>query len=398
MTGPLDGVRVLDLSRVIAGPHAGRILADLGADVIKLEPPEADITRRARPRRADVSVYFTHQNAGKRCVSIDLGRPEGLSAAKRIAVASDVVLDNFRPGVMERLGLDHDTLSANNPRVISCSVTGYGRDGPVAGRRAYAPVIHAEAGLVDFIARKRGTDPSATVLSYADIYAGLHAVIGILSALHDRAASGRGRRVTISMAEALLLSHEWTAVELAGGPGDKPHVFGAWASPVAQLGDGTWISSSGDAVSTFPQWAAACGHPEALDDSRFATKEARQANRDDMDKTIASWVSEFDSVEALEAACEPHQIAIGVVRTLDEAATSDWAKAAGSIAWLDDRGGDTVGVPRTPYRIDGLQTGPSAVGAWQGEHNREILREVGLSDAEINELEASSVLVSRPPR
>src|SRR3954463_8426976 len=156
--GPLTGVRVLDLSRVLSGPSCGKALADLGADVIKIEPPEGDLTRTAQPRVGGFPAYFAQQNCGKRCVSIDLRIAAGRELVTRLADQVDVVLENFRPGVLDRLGLGYDTVRARNPRVVFCSITGYGQDGPAAGRRAYAPVMHAELGLMEFSARRLRRD------------------------------------------------------------------------------------------------------------------------------------------------------------------------------------------------------------------------------------------------
>src|SRR4051794_38228989 len=153
---PLDGIRVVDLSRVLSGPSCGKALVDLGADVVKIEPPEGDLTRTAHPRSGGIAVYFAQQNCGKRCVSIDLQSAAGREVALRLAVASDVVLENFRPGVMDRLGLGYNAVRGRNPAVVYCSITGYGQDGAMAQRRAYAPVMHAELGLMEFTARRTG--------------------------------------------------------------------------------------------------------------------------------------------------------------------------------------------------------------------------------------------------
>ena len=138
---PLSGVRVLDLTRVLAGPHAGRMLCDLGAEVIKVEPPEGDITRTTWPRVNSISTYFAQQNAGKRCISLDLDHAEGRDLLLRLVEQCDVVLENFRPGVIDRLGLGWDVLHGRNPRVILASASGYGQTGPWVHRRAYAPVV-----------------------------------------------------------------------------------------------------------------------------------------------------------------------------------------------------------------------------------------------------------------
>src|SRR4029077_8562924 len=179
---PLAGIRVLDLSRVLSGPSCGKALADLGADVIKVEPPEGDLTRTAQPRVGGFPVYFAQQNCGKRCVSVDLRLEAARELIADLATASDIVLENFRPGVLDRLGLGYTTIRARNPNVVYCSITGYGQQGPMAARRAYAPVMHAELGFMECAARRFGAEPRAEAVSHADLYAGLQATVGILAA------------------------------------------------------------------------------------------------------------------------------------------------------------------------------------------------------------------------
>src|SRR4051794_20642790 len=215
--GPLDGVRVLDLSRVLSGPSCGKALADLGADVIKVEPPEGDLTRTAQPRVGGLPVYFAQQNCGKRCVSVDLRLEAGRDIVVDLAAASDVVLENFRPGVTDRLGVGYEAVRARNPRIVYCSISGYGQRGVMSDRRAYAPVMHAELGLMEFSARRLRAAPRPEAVSHADLYTGLQATIGILAALLQRDQFGEGQHIDVSMAEVMLQATEWTAVELAGG-------------------------------------------------------------------------------------------------------------------------------------------------------------------------------------
>ena len=216
--GPLDGVTVLDFSRVLAGPHAGRMLADLGADVIKVEPPEGDMSRFAYPRRASIATYFTQQNCGKRNLSLDLKHPAAVELLLQLADQADVVLENFRPGVMDRLGLGQEALRGRNPRLVYCSITGYGHTGPWTGRRAYAPVVGAESGLTWLQGVSRGGDFANDPLSHGDVYAGLQGVAAILAALFQRERTGQGQWVELSMAEALLCVNEHVHWELRDDP------------------------------------------------------------------------------------------------------------------------------------------------------------------------------------
>ena len=397
--GPLTGVRVLDLSRVLSGPSCGKALTDLGADVIKVEPPEGDLTRTAQPRIGGVPAYFAQQNCGKRCVSVDLRLDAGRDLVRRLAETSDVVLENFRPGVLDRLGLGYDVVRVANPRVVYCSITGYGQDGPMAGRRAYAPVMHAELGLMEFTSRRLRIDPRPESVSHADLYSGLQATIGILAALVQRDRTGEGQHIDVSMAEVMLQSTEWTAVEFAGGQGDLLHIFGSFNAPVLRLGDGTIVHVPGDPVSSFPAWCAAMDRPELLDDERFATREARHQNRLRMLAMFQEFAITFTRFEDFEAALGRGRLAVGEMKPVTDVIDSPWAKERGALVELDLGDEQPMRLPRSPFRFSAADAGTTGVPAWQGQHNREVLRELlGLTDDEIDALESDAVLIERRPR
>ena len=213
---PLAGIKVLDLSRVVSGPLCGRMLADLGADVVKIEAPVGDNTRTVPPFIDGVSVYYAQLNAGKRNVSIDLKAPGAPALLARLAESVDVLLENFRPGVMARHGLDADTLLAANPRLVYCSVTGWGQDGPWMNRRAYAPLVHADAGGVDFAARVRGRRPEQEVNQHGDVYTAMLASNAILAGLLQRVATGRGQHLDVAMGQAALYVERMGRGRVAG--------------------------------------------------------------------------------------------------------------------------------------------------------------------------------------
>jgi crotonobetainyl-CoA:carnitine CoA-transferase CaiB-like acyl-CoA transferase len=394
---PLAGIRVLDLSRVLSGPSCGKALADLGADVIKVEPPEGDLTRTAQPRVGGLPVYYAQQNCGKRSVSIDLRLEAGRELVAEFAAASDVLLENFRPGVLDRLGLGYAVMQARNPRLLYCSITGYGQDGPMAERRAYAPVMHAELGLMEFTARKFGHEPRAESVSHADLYTGLQATVGILAALVQRDRTGEGQHIDVAMAEVMLQATEWTAVELAGGEGDLLHIFGSFNAPVLRLGDGTVVHVPGDPVSSFPAWCTAMNTPELTADERFASREARHANRAAMLELFQEFAETFDRFEDFEAALGSARLAVGQMRPLSDVATAPWADAREALVDVgDDRSGAML-LPHSPFRFSAASAGTTGKPAWQGQHNREVLREVlGLDDEDVDRLERDGVLVSRP--
>jgi CoA:oxalate CoA-transferase len=196
---PLTGVRVLDLSRVLAGPYVGRMLADLGADVVKVEPPEGDVTRKWGKVIGGLSGYYVQQNVGKRGVLVDLRKPGGPDLIRALAARADVLIENFRPGVMAQYGLSYAELSQQSPRLIMLSISGFGQTGPEAQRPAYAAVLHAESGIVDRQATIDGTPPVDPHVSIADMNAALHGLSGVLAALYMREHAGRTHMANISI-------------------------------------------------------------------------------------------------------------------------------------------------------------------------------------------------------
>ena len=227
---PLEGVRVLDMSRVMSGPFAGRLLADLGADVVKLEPPDGDLLRRFGEVRRGRSGFYNQQNAGKRNVCVDLRADGATAVVADLAAVADVLIENFRPGTMERYGLGYETLSARNPRLVMLSVTGFGQDGPSASRQTYAPVIHAEAGLIHRQASYDGpyTDP---IMSIADSTTALHGLSAVLAALLLRARTGEGQYIDLSMLDAMLATDDYNH-------------HGVDQSPIKRLGGEVWERSA----------------------------------------------------------------------------------------------------------------------------------------------------------
>ena len=396
---PLSGIHVLDLSRVLAGPHCTRLLHDLGADIIKVEPPEGDLTRFATMRKNSLSAYYVQQNLGKRNLSLDLSKPEGLEIIKELVPHMDVVIENFRPGVANRLGLGYEDLSALNPRIVYASVSGYGQTGPWSDRPAYAPTVQAEMGWMEIVSRGREEDPFHDPLSHADVYSGVYSAVGVLAALHQRERTGRGQHIDIAMAEVLMCAMEHTAaehVEERKRPAhfDDPH-------PMFQMRDGRWITVSADYTprGSFARWCDAIRQPNLGDDPRFADDDSRRANRDALQQIIQDWVLTFDSIDDLDKELIRARLVMGTVRTLKEAAATDWAEARGAVQHVTDRGDGSFVVPNTPWRFSDAESGVHGEPAYRGEHNREILREfTNLTDEQIAKLEADEVLSSRVPQ
>ena len=390
--GPLDGVRVVDFSRVYSGPFCGRVLSDLGADVIKVEPPDGDLSRFLGARSASMSLYHAQQNAGKRNISLDLNRPEAQSLLLRLIETADVVLENFRPGVMARFGLGYEDVAAVNPRIVYGSLTGWGQDGPWKDRRAYAVIVHAEAGLTAGLI-ERGAPPRNDGYSHADVYAGLECSIGILAALHRRSVTGRGQHVDVAMAASMLHVNEHVSGELFGaGRGPGPRLY--------RTRDGRWSTTSADAWApgVFELFCKAMDRADLLTDPRFADERERARNRDALAAIVEEWVAAFDTAEELEAALDGVRLPVGVVRSVTELAETTWARERGAITEVSDRSGGVIRVPSSPWRFSDADAGIRRDPCWRGEHNHEVLREIGLGDDEIAQLEADGVLSARPPK
>src|SRR6478735_6838273 len=394
--GPLAGIRVLDLSRVLSGPIAGRNLHDLGAEVIKLEPPEGDLTRFAQPKVGSISLYYAQQNTGKRNISVDLRDPEGAAIVRALAAHVDIVIENYRPGVMARLGLGWDVLHAANPRLVLAPISGYGQTGAWADRRAYAVVIHAEMGLIESGARWRadaaGT-PDAAVpvqdgMSHADVYAGLHLTAAVIAALYQRDRTGAGQWVEVDMAEALLHANDFVHWDLSPvDPGDYRPSLAPPYTPIVRTGTGASVVMGGDpaGAGVWEQYCAAMNRPELVDDPRFSRAERRDHRAEQL-AILEEWAGGFTDLDALERALADAGIAMGVIR------------AAGATVPVDDRRGGTIRIPEAPWRFSGAPTGAGGVPAYRGEHNREVLRELlGTDDATLADWEARGVLSARVP-
>ncbi|MBK9180053.1 MAG: CoA transferase [Acidimicrobiales bacterium] len=399
--GPLTGLRVLDLSRVLSGPHCGRMLADLGADVIKVEPPEGDLTRFSFPRVGSLATYFVQQNCGKRNVSLDLHRREGVALFRRLAATADVLVENFRPGVMDRLGLGHTVLAAQNPRLVYASITGFGGTGPWAQRRAYAVVVQAEAGMTHATAEAHGGRPRNDPHSHGDVYTALECLAGILAALYQRERTGLGQRVEVSMAETLLSVNEHAHHPLSGiDVVDEVPSFAPGDYPVLPTGEGHLVTVSGHPASrgTFERYCTVMGRRDLLDDPRLQTVAGRREHLDVVVDALCEFTSSFDDLDLLVEAFAAEDLALGVVRSVAEVAETEWARERGVIVDVDDRHGGTVRIPDSPIRFSAADSGVRGRPAYRGEHNREVFAEVGVGAAELERLLADGVLSARRPR
>jgi crotonobetainyl-CoA:carnitine CoA-transferase CaiB-like acyl-CoA transferase len=397
---PLAGIKVLDLSRVVSGPMCGRMLADLGADVTKVEPPEGDVTRTARPFVDGVSPYFAQMNAGKRAITVDLKNPAGVDIVERLAARSDVLLENFRPGVLDRLGLGTGALRERYPRLVVCSVTGWGQTGEWRDRKAYAPMVHAQAGLMDMASRLRGRPAEQETQIHGDVYAAIFSACAVLAALHQRDVTGHGQAIDVSMAQALLYANEWAGVELQrptseqlrAAPGEYVEHdrggFDIWLHPVFLLGDGSQVALLGRAVTQLPGIFRTLGGDEALvQDARLT--EGTPALRDTFARgAIADLVVRVANFPALVEAFASSPILFAEVRSFADLASTAWATERR----LTAEALPGLPLPNAPWATDAGDLGLAGPPPSSGQHSTEILRELGCTAAEIEQLYGSGAV------
>lgn len=403
MTAPLFGVRVVDFTRVLAGPHCTKALRDLGAEVIKIEPPASDTGRSGQPHVGPMSLYFAQQNAGKRALSLDLNYPEAQDIIRKLVARADVVVENFRPGTLDLFGLGFDDLVAVKPDLIMVSITGYGQSGPWRNRPAFAPTVQAESGFTEIIGRHYGDALTRTendAYNHADVYTGLQGVIATLAALAHRERTGEGQHVDVAMVASMLsvndrVSYELSDIDVEG----EPLALSAPESPVIELPDGRKITIAASPVSTFVfrRYCAMMRRNDLLLDPRFINAQFRRKNWSELLDEIRAWVLTFRTIEDLEAQVSEAGLAVGTIRTVSEIAESEWSIERGAIREVDDRSGGTARVPAPPWIFGQCELPDAGLPPFQGEHNSEVLSEIGLTNEEIARLQDAGILVSRIP-
>ena len=381
----LEGIRVLDVAQVMAGPFCAMQLCDMGADVIKVEPPEGDPTRQMGARGGLDSAGFAALNRGKRAIVLDLKSIAGRHAFERLAARTDILIENFRPGVMRALGLDYSALSARNPRLIYASISGYGQTGPDAPKGGFDLVAQGVSGLMS-VTGEPGGPPVKSGVPITDLGAGLFALAAVLAALHYRDRSGRGQHIDTSLVEAGLALSVWEAAEyfaeqVTPQAQGSAHRFLAPYQAI-RCSDGYITIGAG----TDRLFAALCdllGHGDWTSEEEFATAAARVRNRPALVDRIEAITSRHTRAHWLEQ-LDARAIPCGPINTYAEAFADPQTKARAMIAELDH---PTLGrIPTLGSPIKMSET-PPVVGAHVprlGEHTREVLGEAGLTQSEID--------------
>jgi crotonobetainyl-CoA:carnitine CoA-transferase CaiB-like acyl-CoA transferase len=389
-TKSFQALRVLDFSTTIAGPHCTRMLADMGAEVIKIESAEGETMRTRPPVRNSFSTTFGQLNVGKKSLVLDLKSPEGIDVVRRLAAGADILVENFRPGVMRRLKLDYDSLKELNPNLIYCSISGYGQTGPSAELPAYAPVIHAASGYeMAHLSYQPGRDrPDYCGIYHADVLTGVYAFGAISAALYQRHGTQKGQHIDISMLESMLSltlnELQWSQFDVK--PPQRP-MYG----PI-ETADG-YVMVAIASEKTFQSLMKVIGHPEWVSDPRFAAYSDRRDNWASLMNGVESWSRAVTTEKCLDD-LNVEGVPCSAYRTVAEALNDPQIAHRGALSEVVD-GGGTFKVLNLPFRMSGANVSPAKRMATLGEHTVAYLRETGRSDAQIAAF-AGKPLITEP--
>ena len=412
MAGPLTHIKVLDLSRVLAGPWCGQLLADLGAEVTKIERPAGadgsgggDDTRTWGPpylkdaagRDTSEAAYFLSANRGKHSVTLDISKPEGQDVIRRLAQRSDVVLENYKTGQLKKYGLDYASLSASNPGLIYCSVTGFGQTGPYAQRAGYDYIIQGMGGLMSITGERDdlpGGGPQKVGVAVADLMTGMYAGVAVLAALAGRNQSGLGQYIDMALLDvqvAMLANMNMNYLT----SGDSPQRAGNAHQnlvpyQVFECADGHVIIGTGN-DSQYARFCEAGGRPELATDPRFSSNPQRVRNREQLIPLLAAMVrqkTKEDWIGALEACGVP----CGPINSVAEAFANPQVVARGMRIDLPHPAAGTIPMVRNPIVYSGTPLEYAAPPPMLGQHTEQVLRSLNYSDAEIAQLRSAHIL------
>jgi crotonobetainyl-CoA:carnitine CoA-transferase CaiB-like acyl-CoA transferase len=388
--GPLEGLKVIDLSHIMAGPACSMLLADMGADVIKVEkmPGGDDARRMVPPTVADESAAFLIMNRNKRGIALNLKTEEGRGVLSRLLKDADVLIDNYRRGTMEKMGFGYDALHALNPKLIYCSISGFGRTGPYADRGGFDLVAQGMTGLMSITGERPGCPPMKVGAPVTDITAGILACVGVLAALHARESSGRGQMVDTSLFEAGITHTYWhSAIRFATGQSPGPmgtaHPLNApyQAFPAS---DG-WITVGAANQENWLRLLEALGAPELRDDPRFVNNAGRMRNLSELTEALTPLFQRRTVAEWLRR-LEESGVPAGPVLDIAQMHTDPQALAREMIVETTHPTAGKVKAIGLPIKFSETPGGVRKPAPLLGEHTREVLREHGFSDAEIDQM------------
>ncbi|MGF6260815.1 crotonobetainyl-CoA:carnitine CoA-transferase CaiB-like acyl-CoA transferase [Paraburkholderia youngii] len=399
---PLEGIRVVDYSHFLAGPYVGRCLAALGAEVIKVERPGSGDAGRQHATILDdqQSAYFLQLNMGKRGVSVDMKDPRGKEFMRRLCDSTDVFIENYRPGALDKLGLGYAALSERNPGLVYCSISAYGHTGPDAHRAGFGLIAEAKSGIMQMVGNP-GEPPPLMRISLGDMYTGIHAVAAINAALLGRVKSGRGQHIDMALYDTLVSMHEY-AVQCYTMQGVLPEQTGhdmptSTLYGVFRAADGDLVIAAqvDDAWKRFASLVEQHGGPAGFGtDARFHSLNGRNSHRDEILAVVKPWVA-ARPVAGVLALLDGVDVPCAKVQRIDEVVNDPQIVARGMVIEQDHPRFGKLRLPNLPFRFSDCDTSIREVGPDLGQHNAEVAQSLGFSAAEIDAMQTQGVLFSK---
>lgn len=391
--GALDGVRVIEFSALIAAPSCARYLADHGAEVIKIERfPDGDVARTTTASKAARGPMFVQHNGGKKGLCLDISRPEGLEVARDLIRKADVVVEAFTPGVMKKLGLGWDDCRKLNPKLVMCSISGFGQTGPNSSRPGYAHIAHSMTGWIamQFLHHTPPQPPRGPGIAIADVITGISAFGAICAALYKRAQTGEGEHIDIALFDTLFSANDSSIQNyLLTGEVDVFH------HPVHKTKDGYLTANIGPDFRAWQNVCKAMGREDLLKDPKFSSQKAVMENRVEATAFVRDWLATLPTQEA-EQRLVDHHVVVGVVKTLDQAARQPQVEARDLIAKIDDPIMGEIEVVNSSIKYANSEAKVRGHAPMLGEHNEAVLRDLlGYGDERIASLRDSGVLQSK---
>jgi crotonobetainyl-CoA:carnitine CoA-transferase CaiB-like acyl-CoA transferase len=395
----LAGVVVVDFTQFLAGPSVTQAMAELGAEVIKVESaPGGDPGRYLPFVREGRSGYFVQQNTAKQSVCVDLRRPEGKALVDRLIDRADVLVENFSPGVIDKLGFGWEAVHARNPRLVMASVSALGQDGPLAKMPGFDFTGQAYSGVASMAGDPDGA-PALIGVAVGDLGTGMSALAGVCAALFHRERGGAGTRVEVSLLDFLFRSHEANVeIHTVSGGAIKPNRSGSQSTAYVPVGYYKARDGYVNLVVPGAMWPKLCeamGQPELADDPRFRTNADRVANLAELVAVIEDWMAGFDGVDAVVAHCAARRVPAAPVLSVEQALRHPQLAGRGAVRRVPDPILGEVTIAGQPIRAQGFAHHSGKPAPLLGEHNAEVLaRHLGLADAEIDRLTRAGVLVA----
>jgi formyl-CoA transferase len=390
----LAGLRVLDVATLFAGPLAATLLADHGAEVIKIEHPRGDPARTHGASRNGVGLWWKMLARNKKAITLYLGSEDGQRLFRKLVADADVVIENFRPGTLERWGLGYDELSAINPRLVLARVTGFGQFGPYAKRPGFGTLAEAMSGFASITGQPDGP-PTLPPFGLADGISALTAAFGIMTALRARESTGRGQVLDLAIIEPMLtvLGPQLTAFDQLGVLQQRHGNRSTNNAPrnTYRCADGAWVAVSTSAQSIAERVMKLVGRPEFIDEPWFASGSSRAEHADELDEAVGSWIADRDRDEVI-AEFERAQAAVAPIYTAEDILDDPQFAALGSVVRIEDEELGPIRMQNVPFRLSDTPGSVRTTGPKLGQHTGEVLARYGVDDAELARLRESGAL------